>query len=832
MNKLKLVGLWSVAAASLIAAGCSDDSITSSVNGQGRISPAVDVNRSILAAADAPSAKSRAEAEDVSAGDLQLTIKSADGAVSKTWASLADYDNPEFPVGIYTVAASYGSEDSEGFEAPYFYGESQVRVRDGETASTGVTAALANCRFAFSYTDAFTGYVADWSADVHSAGGNYFTVGKDETRPVYVRPGQVKISVHIVKPNGKEATVEVATVDAEARHHYNVKIDLNGGQGAGEAVLVVEFDDTLETEPVEIELSDELFNVAGPELTAVGFTSGEPIKYIIGETFEGSIHADIIARAGIKAVTMTSKASTLVAAGWPAEIDLMQVSADRQQALEALGLNVRGLWKNPDKIAVIDFSGVVANIKESNTGVNLNEFTLTVTDANGRVSEPITLAIDAEKLNLTLSDPSALLFGAETMQWTVGYNGSDLQKNVKIQYLNDLGNWADCEITAVEAAGDGSYRVTVALPDATADHVFRATGSGLATDEVPVTVVVPEFSLNADERNVFARHAEVTVDCTGSEADAVAASAKIEISTDGGNTFAPVARKASRASSSTIKLNNLQPATAYTVRASIGSVTHTVAFTTEAADQIPNGDMEQWARTDGASHWNLYYPASDAASSVWGTNNPMTTSQGGNYGYCRVSGTESASGRNGNCAVIRTQGWGSGNTAVGSCEKETGLARTKLKYLDAGLLHLGSSRSARPEGYSDLVGPLTTSDLDCGLAFASRPSSISFWYKYEPKNEADHGVAEIALYDAQGNVLGSATIDLPKADSFTQKTFEFNYPLNTAKAAKIYVKFLSTYSADFLQKKDAYIKAPAYGNITTDQYVGSKLYIDDIELTY
>ena len=115
------------------------------------------------------------------------------------------------------------------------------------------------------------------------------------------------------------------------------------------------------------------------------------------------------------------------------------------------------------------------------------------------------------------------------MQWTVGYNGSDLQKNVKIQYLNDLGNWADCEITAVEAAGDGSYRVTVALPDATADHVFRATGSGLATDEVPVTVVVPEFSLNADERNVFARHAEVTVDCTGSEADAVAASAKIEI---------------------------------------------------------------------------------------------------------------------------------------------------------------------------------------------------------------------------------------------------------------------------------------------------------------
>ncbi len=826
MKKLKLVGLWSVAAASLIAAGCSDDSITSSGNGQGRISPAVDVNRSILAAADAPSAKSRAEAEDVSAGDLQLTIKSADGAVNKTWASLADYDNPDFPVGIYTVSASYGSEDSEGFEAPYFYGESQVRVRDGETASTGVTAALANCRFAFAYTDAFTGYVADWSADIHSAGGNYFTVGKDETRPVYVRPGQVKISVHIVKPNGKEATVEVATVNAEARHHYNVKIDLNGGQGAGEAVLVVEFDDTLETEPVEIELSDELFNVAGPELTAVGFASGEPIKYIIGETFEGSIHADIIARAGIKAVTMTSKASTLAAAGWPAEIDLMQASAAQQQALEALGLNVRGLWKNPDKMAVIDFSGVVPNIKESNTGVNLNEFTLTVTDANGRVSEPITLAIDAEKLNLTLSDPSAMLFGSETMQWTVGYNGSDLQKNVKIQYLNDLGNWSDCEITAVEAAGDGTYRVTVALPDATADHVFRATGSGLATDEVPVTVVVPEFSLNADERNVFARHAEITVDCTGSEADAVAAAAKIEISTDGGNTFAPVARKASRASSSTIKLNNLQPATAYTVRASIGSVTHTATFTTEAATQIPNGDMEQWDRTDGAtSHWWIDYPGASKETTVWGTLNLYTTSEGGSntnplsgnrdgMAYHAISGTtHTADAANGsNAALIRTVGWGKGN-AVGNTAFE------KCNHVTRGELFLGN--------------PTATLEQNYGIAFASRPASLKFNYKYEPRNAADYGAAIVEVYDADGNVIASDKLTINAQPQYAPATLSLTYAPGAAKAAKLSVIFRSSENEACLSASKENLDGYKTSGVSNDKtLIGSKLYIDDIELTY
>ena len=824
MNKLKLVGLWSVAAASLIAAGCSDDNITSSGKGQGRISPAVDVNRSILAAADAPSAKSRAEAEDVSAGDLQLTIKSADGTVNKTWASLADYDNPEFPVGIYTVSASYGTEDSEGFETPYYYGESEVRVRDGETASTGVTATFANCRFAFAYTDAFTGYVADWNADVHSAGGNYFTVGKDETRPVYVRPGQVKISVHIVKPNGKEATVEVATVNAEARHHYNVTVDLNGGQGAGEAVLVVEFDDTLDTEPVEIELSDELFNVSGPELTAVGFTSGDPVKYIIGEAFEGSLHADIIARAGIKAVTMTSKAPTLVAAGWPAEIDLMQASADRQQALQALGLDVKGLWKNPEKMAVIDFSGVVSHIKESNTGVNLNEFTLTVTDSNGRVSEPVTLAIDAAKLNLSLSSPSMLLFGATTMQWTVGYNGSDLQKNVKIQYLNDLGNWSDCEITAVEANGEDTYRVTIAVPDASSDHIFRAVGSGLATEEVEVKVGVPEFSVNADERNVFARNAEISFDCDGSEASDVAAAAKLEISSDGTN-FTPVARKASRASSSTVKLSGLQPATAYTVRATIGSVSHTATFTTEAAAMLENGDMEQWDRTDGKTkYWWIDYPGASKETTIWGTLNLYTTSEGGSndsnlsgsrdgMAYTAISGTtptaDAADGSK--AALIRTVGWGRGNSV--------GNVSDKCNHVDRGELFLGTPVAALEQNY--------------GIAFASRPASLTFNYKYEPRNSADYGSAIVEVFDASGNKIASNIMTITAQAQYTQASLPLTYAAGAAKAAKLSVIFRSSENPECLTASKENLDGYKTTGVSKDKtLIGSKLYIDDIELTY
>lgn len=834
MNKLKLVGMWAVAAAALVVAGCSDGSLTSSSKGQGRISPAVDVNRSILSArdaADAPSRKSRAEAEDVSDADLQLTIKSADGAISKSWASLADYDNPEFPVGIYTVAASYGTEDSEGFEAPYYYGEAQVRVRDGETTSTGVTASLANCRFAFSYTDAFTGYIADWSAEVHSSGGNYFTVAKDETRPVYVRPGYVRISVHIVKPNGKEATVEVATVNAAARRHYNVTIDMNNGQGAGEPLLVVEFDESLETEPVEIELSDELFNVAAPEVTPVGFTSGEAIKHIIGEPCNETLSLDIMARAGLKAVTLTSKAPTLVAAGWPAEIDLMQASAAQQAAMQALGFKVTGLWKNPDKMAMVDFSAVIPNIKEASSGATLNEFTITVTDANGRVSQPVTLAVDVRKLHLTLSDPSMLLFGATTMQWTVGYNGSNLQDNVKIQYLNELGNWSDCEITAVEANGEDTYRVTINVPDSSSDHVFRAAGSGLTTEEVTVTVGVPEYTISVDDRNVFANRATIAVECPGSEAADVAAAMRLEVSTDGGNTYAPVSRKNSRASSSAVTLSALQPGTNYTVRASIGSVVHTATFTTEAAAQIPNGNLDADVSFDGnGNNWeNVVFQG-------WGTNNAMTTSQGGDLGYTRISGTiQTDDSHSGKAALIRNVGWGSGNTATGS--KGTS---GKCKYTDVGLLHLGSTRVSRPAGYGDndyksnnaSTGPLITDDLNCGIDFSSRPVSISFWYKYSPKNSGDKGYAEIVMTAVDGTVLAKFNTDLSATNSYMQKSFDFSYPQGAPKAAKLYVKFLSSNDIEYFKRTDSNFSGPGFANLGRGAFMGSQLYIDDIELTY
>lgn len=818
MKRKILYGMLS-SALLLGTAACSDDYNPAS-SSSGKINPIVDLDTDV---AVARSTQGR-DAAAISVNDLQLKLTSADGSRVNTWASVAEFDNnQEYPVGSYTMEAWYGDAAAEGFDVPYYYGTTTLSVRENKVTTVSLTASLANSMVTIATTDAFRDYFTNYSFQAHAEGGQYITFKATETRPAYLKPGKVTITADVTKPNGVSGTLEAASFVAEAKHHYTVTIDVNNGN-AGQVQLVISFDDSLNREEVVIDLSDELLSAPAPEVKVDGFDPATNYSFIENNIGDFAPSLFINAANGLKSVVMTTHSASLMSQGWFDEIDLIGTTEAQQAKLKALGLDVVGLFGVVDKMAQIKLTEVVRNIGWIEGSDNITTISFVVTDKLGKVSEPVTLNITVSPVVISIAESEMLLLGSTTGSVTLAYNGSDVAKDVKFQYKNTRGTWTDLTITNVTGS-DGNYTVTLdGIPADDETVTLRATAANKTSNEL--TLTKGGFVIAAPANDTFATYARIVPTFADEDTEAAASTVKYQVSTDGSN-FSDATFTIAADGSAT--LSGLTDNTNYTVRATIGDATATTTLTTEQALQLPNSDMETWHNSYAGSNYDIWWPGSGSTGIAWGTSNPMTTSEGSDLAYCRISGTlPGESGHNGSqyCAYLRSIGWGSGNTASGY------MWSAIMHYADAGLLHLGSSRSSRPSDYTGVAGPVTTTDLTCGLSFASRPKAISFWYKYSPKNSNDRGYVEYWIKDASGNVLQSGSQALQSASDWSQVTLNCTYAVNTAKAATIYVKFLSSYSGDYLTKSSDNFSVPSFGNLSDGKYLGSQMWIDDIQLTY
>lgn len=805
MKKTVITGACATALA-ILAAGCSDLG-GSFGSGAGTIAPSIGIDNEAKASKDAP--RSRAEYADVTVDDLSVKLTKLDGTFMKTWDKVADFPvDQQFSVGRYTMEAFYGDPADQGFGKPAFKGEQTFEVADGQQTSLALTAQLVNTLFTVNYTDAFKGYMTAWSASFANDGGTV-EYPADATSPVYLAPGKVTLSISVTKPNGLQASFEVATVEAQPRYHYTVTVDVNDGN-VGDATLNISFSEDLATEVVEINLDDKLLSAAAPAVEADGFTPGTPVDFVAGLGSDAALRMNIVAMAGIKEVTLATESAPLLRAGWPAEIDLIAAGADQQALLTSLGFSGLGLWRNPDKMAVADFSGVVEHILPQ-AGENTTVFTITVKDVLSRVSEPMALTLNVESPRLELTKIDESFTPGENFAVQLSFNGGDVDKNVAFEYIHQAGRPRPLTVVSVEAVSRAmnEYKVTLASPDVNGSITVNATCKGVTSS---LEVQSSPFEIAGNYNDTYATRAYVTV--AGTEGNPTPAISDLTFqykTADGEYTAATAVDRGSY-----VEITGLPSNSDILVRALLnGKPCRAVALHTEEQLQVPNPSFEETG--NGTGNYN------EQSFTGWGTNNTMTTSQGISSGsYARISGTVSnSSGHNGKCAELRTAAWGSGNRAWLSVERST------VKYFDAGLLHLGATRTARPSGYSDQPGYLNTDDLDCGIDFASRPSKVSFWYRYEPKNGSDQGLAEVWVKSATGAVIAQKTVSLGAASSFTKYDISLDYPLGTVKGAKIYVRFQSTSDATFLEQKGANF------TLTTAQHIlGSHLYIDDIELTY
>ncbi|MDE6770581.1 MAG: DUF4493 domain-containing protein, partial [Muribaculaceae bacterium] len=322
---------------------------------------------------------------------FKIRLENSDGSYVKEWENLNKFNDEEgFPKGNYTVTASYGSEDEQGFVNPYYVGTQEITVKAGETTEHSVTATLANSMVSIRYSDSFINYFTSYHASLDAAGlVEPIVFARDESRPCYVKPGEVTVNFSISKGVGQEITVSPATFTAQPRRHYIVTANVKETETSGVMALSVEFEENVPNETTEIILSDELYTTPAPEIQASGFNFGDLIDAYESVPLETKPEFHVIAHGGIKEAKFTVEASNggqLPA--FDSEVDLASADAVIRQLVEQSKLNCHGFFRQPEGEGVINQMAVV-DMKEFIENLNPGEYTfsLSVTDGLGRTAE-------------------------------------------------------------------------------------------------------------------------------------------------------------------------------------------------------------------------------------------------------------------------------------------------------------------------------------------------------------------------------------------------------------------------------------------------------------
>ena len=823
-------------------------------------------------------AESASTIENPDVSEFALKLVSSDGSFSRAWDSLADFDPAtKIPVGAYTMSAFYGDIDTEGFEKPFYLGETPVAVRDRENSSVEINCTLANVKVTVEYSDAFKKYFADYSTTIHSTGGEYIEFSKTETRAAYVKPGKITIQTHLKKQNGIESTFEPAAIpNAAARQHYKIKLDISDNN-AGEAQLNISFDETTETQPIKIDISDEVMVAPAPSFLLSGFESGVPVEAKeFNYPADKNVNISLTAKGGLAGCTLTTSSRSLESKGWPQEIDLLNMSQEQAETLHRLGLKIKGFSETGSKMGFIDFTELFTHLQiiESN---DQHLFSISAKDMHGKVSEsPVSLSVKNLPLTFSLQEPEAVFVGSSSAIVPILYDGTDANL-IKFSYLNAEGHKVNCA-SSVLSSKENLYQIKISVKAANEPVKVEASLSGgLKTTTASIPVLTPEFSITAEEYDIWAKKATVKLTATDPQYQEAVNRYAVLFANSSGQWI----QASSTHKDNIYTISGLFPDTRYQIKGTCNSQQKNVNYHgnctihTEAAAGVPNGDFENLAQTINISDMNqggkwsptvgnptyqskcsfnvsepVGWASVNAKTSNTSATNQMswfvcpstyntTLSWTGTVPGIPIFGGggtdtpdiyKNLTAQNGsNAMVVRNVAWDENGTTPPAHYKTRGSAYyysenvPSIANRSAGKLFLGTySYSGNSESYNE------------GAAFSSRPSILKGWYKYTPDNKdgSETGVISVTLLNGK-TVLASGTINLTAASDYTEFTVPLVYNVTDKKANLLKIMITSSNHASYSQSEEtATIKTTDYYSRYESNSRGATLTIDNLNFIY
>lgn len=846
---------------------CAKDDARSSL--EGRIDVRVNADQSLT-----DEMSRAAEEESVpDINDFALAIESVDGKVSNSWESFADFSPISVAVGTYTVTASYGDAEAEGFDAVSYLGSTNVEVRSAETSEASVTCVINKAKVSIAYTDEFKSYFNSYSAYVSSSKGNKVTYSADEVRGAYFVPGDLGVYLEVTRQGvSKKVTLNPKNFTAEEKHEYRLTMDVD----AAAASLKIIFNDNPSSEQnVEINISDEALNADPPVFTPYGFTSGNTLEVLEGAAFTEKLEAYLNAPAGLAKCELVTNSASLKEQGWPESVDLMNLTTEQSQKMTALGLQTKGLGVNHDKIALIDFQQLVPNLTCTSENNEVHTFTLRATDALTKVSEELKLVIETRNNGFAVELPETVPYASTSVTFTLTLEG-DVSK-VKFYYdLSDTGVYQPFDAEKVQITSDNTkHTVTLTYPESLTDteHDVKLKAEfGVKVIEKSFKIEDPELtlSLKNGDADVWATKAYLQVEASAkSRASRTISSSTVEIQYKEGEEWKAWPNQSYNEETGLFLLTKMgEGATetegvSYTLRAvykrggEIVSISDELNVTTEAKAQVGNAGFEDWysemvwekSAFGGKKIYSFYPYLQGELDKWWSTANALTTQAKGDYSwyYAAYAGviptnateTHTASwhvrqygnasdfgvseitedmldkSNSGSTAMeIATVGWGKNNWT------SQGQAQSNCQTRSAGCLFIGT--------YDVNTG------MNLGHLFKVRPSALCFAYKYYPY-QSDVAKVYIIVYNRDTSIgYGELLIDKAVPQYKTDDKVVIKYTDLTKQATKLTIVFMSSNSETpqtiAIQGYSGWNAAfKGYGD---SRHIGSILTVDDVKLIY
>ena len=265
--------------------------------------------------------------------------------------------------GKYKIVASSGEDKgTAAFDAPYYYGETDVVVKNMQMTSAEVFCSLVSVKVSAAFSPAF---VASFQYKLVVSNGESSlefsptagTIGKDAYFHV---TDELSWKLDVENAKGETFSMADSYSDIRPNQHYDLYFDVreSGADAFGAAEFVITVDNSLEVKEYDMPI------YIYPDIPVI--LGQENLAWFSGDPLESGLY-EIVSTKGYTSIVISHNDSNLSSFGLPQSTELMGASAEILQTFADAGVN----------LSFSDFYGEsTGTLTEETTDVDLDCVTL------------------------------------------------------------------------------------------------------------------------------------------------------------------------------------------------------------------------------------------------------------------------------------------------------------------------------------------------------------------------------------------------------------------------------------------------------------------------